>query len=355
MGRRSARIRRRLFFPGLVFFLVIGLVGGAVVAVNFEFAKTQFLRLVTLDYSGPGAGEVVVRIEAGEDGLGISQKLHEAGVIRDVQSFYRLLVQEDAILYPGTFMLRLQMNNLAAFQAISNPSNAMKFKITIPEGYRAFQIFSELSKLSGIPVEEFESAAADLAGLGIPEIAQTVEGYLFPATYSFATDANPKSIIQAMVNRMKEELQRFGVPEDQWHETLTLASIIEREAKFEQDFYKISRVYTNRLAKDMILQADPTRTYSFSGEDMSKFSKEDQIAHGYNTYLVKGLPPGPIASPGALALDASLNPVSGDWLYFVTINLASGETKFTETYAEHKVWVDVLRAWERENPNWYDD
>jgi UPF0755 protein len=190
--------------------------------------------------------------------------------------------------------------------------------------------------------------------LGIPEQAQTIEGYLFPATYSFDKEATASSIIETMVARMKKELTDLGIPQSQWHELLTLASIVQREAKLEEDFYKVSRVFANRLAIDMRLETDPTITYSFGGKDMSKVSREKQIEHGYNTYLLPGLPPGPIASPGSLAIDATLNPVPGDWLFFVTINLASGETKFSRTLAEHESWVVFLRAWERENPNWYD-
>ncbi len=154
---------------------------------------------------------------------------------------------------------------------------------------------------------------------------------------------------------MKNELLSFGVPESEWHEVLTFASIVQREAKLEEDFFKVSRVFANRLEIDMILQTDPTISYSYSGKDMSTLSVEEQIKHGYNTYLVKGLPPGPIASPGSLAIEATLNPAKGDWLYFVTINLASGETKFSKTLAEHEDWVVLLRKWERENPDWYDD
>lgn len=355
MGRRSARVRRRILLPLLIILLSIGLVGGSVVALNYELVKNQILKMLTMDYSGPGVGEVVVRINTGDDGYVVSQKLLEAGVIRDIQSFYRLLLEQDVVFYPGSFMLKLQMSNQAAVDVLSNQANAIRYKVTIPEGFRAVQIFNELSRVSGIPVNDFFNAADDLSGLGIPEAAPTVEGYLFPATYSFDKDASPKSILEAMVKRMKEELGRFDVREEDWHKVLTIASIIQREAKFEQDFYKVSRVFENRLAINMILQTDPTISYSYSGKDMSKLSREEQIAHGYNTYLVKGLPPGPIASPGTLAIDATLNPVQGDWLYFVTINLASGETKFTKTYAEHKVWVEALRAWQRQNPNWDDD
>ena len=338
-----------------VLVLSLGLIGASVVALNYDAIRDQYLRLTTLDFEGPGVGEVVVRIEAGEDGLVISEKLLEAGVIRDFDSFYRFLIEENAVFYPGSFMLKLQMSNANVLKVLSNPANALTYRVTIPEGFRAVQIFKELSEVSGIPVSEFEKAAEDLSGLGIPEQALTVEGYLFPATYSFDKEATAKSIIETMVSRMKKELVDFGVPERQWHELLTLASIVQREAKLEPDFFKVSRVFANRIELDMKLETDPTITYSYSGKDMSEVSREEQIEHGYNTYLLPGLPPGPIASPGSLAIEATLNPVPGDWLFFVTINLASGETKFSRTLAEHESWVVFLRAWERENPNWYDE
>jgi UPF0755 protein len=247
------------------------------------------------------------------------------------------------------------MSNKAAFSILSSASNAMTYKVTIPEGYRAVQIFDELAKITGIPVQEFRAVAEDLAGFGIPSQAQTIEGYLFPATYSFDTQASAKDILDAMVARMKQELDGLGIAQDNWHSTLTLASIVQREAKLEADFYKVSRVFANRIAIDMKLETDPTISYSYSGKDMSEVSRAEQIKHGYNTYIIEGLPPGPIASPGALALEATLNPVDGDWLFFVTINLESGETMFSRTLAEHEKYVVLLRKWERENPNWYDD
>jgi UPF0755 protein len=325
------------------------------VALNFDSLRAQYLKLTTLDFEGPGEGEVVVRIEPGDDGLLVTQKLLDAGVIRDFDSFYRHLIDNNAVFYPGSFMMKLQMSNKAAFDVLSSASNAMTYKVTIPEGYRAIQIFDELSRITGIAAEEFRSVAEDLAGFGIPAQAQTIEGYLFPATYSFDTQATAKDILAAMVSRMKQELERLGVAEENWHSTLTLASIVQREAKLEADFYKVSRVFANRIAIDMKLETDPTISYSYSGKDMSEVSRAEQIKHGYNTYLLEGLPPGPIASPGALALEATLNPVDGDWLFFVTINLESGETKFSRTLAEHESYVVFLRQWERENPNWYDN
>ena len=355
MRRISSSRRRRLFFTLSAIVLSLGLIGATVVALNFDSLRAQYLKLTTLDFEGPGEGEVVVRIEPGDDGLLVTQKLLDAGVIRDFDSFYRHLIDNNAVFYPGSFMMKLQMSNKAAFDVLSSASNAMTYKVTIPEGYRAIQIFDELSRITGIAAEEFRSVAEDLAGFGIPAQAQTIEGYLFPATYSFDTQATAKDILAAMVSRMKQELERLGVAEENWHSTLTLASIVQREAKLEADFYKVSRVFANRIAIDMKLETDPTISYSYSGKDMSEVSRAEQIKHGYNTYLLEGLPPGPIASPGALALEATLNPVDGDWLFFVTINLESGETKFSRTLAEHESYVVFLRQWERENPNWYDN
>jgi UPF0755 protein len=339
----------------LVGALLLALIGGIAVVANFDWIRGQYQKLTALDYQGSGTGEVVVRIEAGEDGLAVAQKLFEAGVVRDTDSFYRLLLERNPIFYPGSFTLKLQMSNEAALAAVTDQANILSFEVTIPEGYRAVQIFTELSRITDIPIDEFWSAAENLGELGIPEEAPTIEGYLFPATYSFDLKATASDMISIMVKRMERALGEAGVAKEDWHEVLTLASIIQREAKQEPDFYKVSRVFANRIAVGMPLETDPTISYSYDGTDMSDATREEQIAYGYNTYLVGGLPPGPISSPGELAIDATLNPIDGDWLYFVTINLATGETKFSETLAEHESWIPLLRQWERENPDWYED
>jgi UPF0755 protein len=335
--------------------VVLALIGGVGVVANFDWLRGQYQKLTALDYQGSGVGEVVVRIESGEDGLAVARKLFEAGVVRDVDSFYRLLLERNPIFYPGSFTLRLQMSNESALAAVTDQANILSFQVTIPEGYRAVQIFNELSRITSIPVQEFWIAAEDLAAFGIPEEAPTIEGYLFPDTYSFDLKATAKDIIAIMVKRMETALSEAGVEKQDWHEVLTLASITQREAKQEPDFYKVSRVFANRIDLNMPLETDPTISYSYDGTDMSEAPRAEQIAYGYNTYLVRGLPPGPISSPGELAIDATLNPVAGEWIFFVTINLATGETKFSKTLAEHESWIPLLRQWELDNPGWYDD
>jgi UPF0755 protein len=354
LGRRSSTGAKRIS-KLLIGVLLLSLLGGVGVVANLDWIRGQYQALTSLDYEGPGTGEVVVRIESGEDGFAVAKKLFDAGVVRDVDSFYRLLLKQNPIFYPGSFTLKLQMSNEAALSAVTDQANILSYQVTIPEGYRAVQIFNELSRITSIPVDEFWTAAEDLPAFGIPEEAPTIEGYLFPDTYSFDLKATATEMIAIMVKRMEKALADAGVDKQDWHKVLTLASITQREAKQEPDFYKVARVFANRIAINMPLETDPTITYSYDGTDMSKAPRDEQLAYGYNTYLVGGIPPGPISSPGELAIDATLNPVAGDWLFFVTINLATGETKFSKTLAEHESWIPLLRQWERDNPGWYDD
>lgn len=355
LGRRSVSGTISRGSKILIGLLVLVLLGGVAAAANFDWIRDQYQKLTSLDYQGSGVGEVVVRIESGEDGLAVAKKLFEAGVVRDVDSFYRVLLERNPIFYPGSFTLKLQMSNEAALAAVTDQANILSFQVTIPEGYRAVQIFEEVSRITNIPIEDLWAAAEDLAAYDIPDEAPTIEGYLFPDTYSFDLKVTAEEIIAIMVARMETALTDAGVAKENWHDVLTIASITQREAKQEPDFYKVARVFANRIAIDMPLETDPTITYSYDGTDMSKASRQEQIDYGYNTYLVAGLPPGPISSPGELAIDATLNPVVGDWLFFVTINLETGETKFSNTLAEHESWIPLLRQWEKENPDWYDE
>ena len=355
LGRRSVSGTISRGSKILIGLLVLVLLGGFAAAANFDWIRDQYQKLTSLDYQGSGVGEVVVRIESGEDGLAVAKKLFEAGVVRDVDSFYRVLLERNPIFYPGSFTLKLQMSNEAALAAVTDQANILSFQVTIPEGYRAVQIFEEVSRITSIPIEDLWAAAEDLAAYDIPDEAPTIEGYLFPDTYSFDLKVTAEEIIAIMVARMEKALTDAGVAKEDWHDVLTIASITQREAKQEPDFYKVARVFANRIAIDMPLETDPTITYSYDGTDMSKASRQEQIDYGYNTYLVAGLPPGPISSPGELAIDATLNPVAGDWLFFVTINLETGETKFSNTLAEHESWIPFLRQWEKENPDWYDE
>ena len=352
MGRRSAEKKSRGLLYSLIGIVLVGAIGATLVAVNIDFIRDKYREYTAVDFEGAGYGEVIVRIDEGDDGLIIAQKLFDAGVVSQVEGFYRLMLQTNPTFYPGSFLLKNQMSYAAALEVITDPDNVKNYKIAIPEGFRATQIFNAIHEATGYSMEEIQAEASDLAGLGIPTGAPTIEGYLFPATYTFYLEDTPADILRAMVERMKEELAKFNVAEADWHQVLTLASITQREAKLQEDFYKVTRVFFNRISEGMLLQTDPTISYNYEGIELST---AQQLANPFNTYVISGLPPGPISSPGALAIDATVNPAAGDWLYFVTIDLRSGETVFTNTYSEHQKYVKVLRQWEKDNPDWYDN
>jgi UPF0755 protein len=208
----------------------------------------------------------------------------------------------------------------------------------------------------GLPVEEVEAAVKDPAAYGVK--AQSLEGWLFPATYTFDPDVTATQVIQAMVDRTVTALDDAGVPADQRERILTVASIIEKEARYEDDFYKVSRVIENRLDPSISdtngkLQMDSTAQYPFADREGGTSSRAEELEddNPWNTYVNPGLPVTPIANPGELAIKAALEPAEGPWQYFVTVNLDTGETVFSATFAEHEKAVAQYQKWCRDNPD----
>ncbi|MCX8529239.1 MAG: endolytic transglycosylase MltG, partial [Rhodoluna sp.] len=179
-----------------------------------------------------------------------------------------------------------------------------------------------------------------------------MDGYLFPATYDIAPNSSAREIIRTMVDRMNTELKKYGVTDANRHKVLTLASVVQREARATADFYKVARVFQNRLDAGMPLQSCATISYFTGGSSFVNTAAERATKNPYNTYLYPGLPIGPIGAPGSLAIDAALHPTPGPWFYFVAVNLKTGETVFSATYAEHLKAVSRWDAWLRQNPEW---
>jgi UPF0755 protein len=336
--------------------LVIALTALALIAVvlftNRSQIRDAFEQLAGSDFSGGGNGVAVLQIKPGDDGSVIAQELVDLGVVKTYRTTYRLILERDVVFYPGTYNLKLQMSSAAALDAIANPENRVSNRALIREGLRLEDVFAALSKSTGIPTKDFEKASKDLASLGIPTSEVSAEGWLFPATYEFELQMTASEILNKMVKRTIVELDRFGVKPADRHEVLTLASIVQKEVRNTADFYKASRVFTNRLEVGMPLQSDATVSYGVRGSTFTTSKADRADANPYNTYKYPGLPIGPIGAPGSLAIDAAVNPAEGDWFYFVTVNLATGETVFTNTYAEHQKAVRQWLAWMRENPGY---
>ena len=336
--------------------LVIALTALALIAVvlftNRSQIRDAFEQLAGSDFSGGGNGVAVLQIKPGDDGSVIAQELVDLGVVKTYRTTYRLILERDVVFYPGTYNLKLQMSSAAALDAIANPENRVSNRALIREGLRLEDVFAALSKSTGIPTKDFEKASKDLASLGIPTSEVSAEGWLFPATYEFELQMTASEILNKMVKRTIVELDRFGVKPADRHEVLTLASIVQKEVRNTADFYKASRVFTNRLEVGMQLQSDATVSYGVRGSTFTTSKADRADANPYNTYKYPGLPIGPIGAPGSLAIGAAVNPAEGDWFYFVTVNLATGETVFTNTYAEHQKAVRQWLAWMRENPGY---
>ncbi|WP_105565246.1 endolytic transglycosylase MltG [Microbacterium halophytorum] len=313
------------------------------------------------DYEeGEATGEVVFQVEEGDTGESISPRLYGHGVTLEPDSFTRYTREEapDLALYPGVYTLQEKMTSAAVADAFADPENRQEDAIALPEGMTVASELESIASSTEIPLEDLQSAAADPAAYGVD--ADSLEGWLFPATYSFDPGVTAEEVIRTMVDRTRESLAAAGVPDEDAHDVLTIASIIQREARFEQDFYQVSRVIQNRLGPDTwgdtagFLQMDSTAQYGY-GETHSGTASSSAEAladdNPWNTYAHKGLPAGPIANPGDLAIDAAMHPADGPWLYFVTVDLSTGETKYATNNAEHEQNVDEWQAWCAANPD----
>ena len=306
-------------------------------------------RLTVEDYSGPGNGVAVIVIEEGDNGEDVARKLLAADVIKSFDAIYRPMLRVDLTIYPGQYEFPKQIPGAEALRILIGGENRVYNTVTIPEGFQIAQIvplLSEALEIDSAPLfAEINKANESYPG-------PTLEGYLFPATYQFDPGVNAPEVIETMLQKTTEVLNRLGVDVSESLELLTFASIIQEEAKKREDFYKVSNVFHNRVEKGMLLQTDPTVKYYYEGSIDSFQEGIADTSNPYNTYVYPGLPPGPISSPGELAIDAALNPADGDYLFFVTIDLRTGETVFSKTLREHEKAVELYRQWLRDNPDW---
>ncbi len=339
--------KRRLLVGALLLAVLAG-----VAFANRSAIRAAYDSVSGADFSGTGHGSVVLQISAGDDGATIAQELVDLGVVKTYRTVYKQIIDRDFVFYPGSYQLKLEMSSSAALDALANQENRISNKVTIKEGLRLSQVLSQLAKATAIEQSSLEEAAGQLSKIGVPAGEVSAEGWLYPATYDFDPGISAQQVLSIMVERTKAELRKFGVAEKDWHRTLTLAALIQKEARQEADFFRVSRVFLNRLDQGMHLQSDATVSYGVNGSTVSTSAADRAAANGYNTYRYPGLPIGPISAPGSIAIDAALHPADGKWLYFCAVNLATGETVFSETYSEHQKAVRQWQDWMRENPGY---
>jgi UPF0755 protein len=352
--RKRRQRRRRSGIAVVIALLVLGGAAYAIVQVAGPMISSLGDRETPVeDFPGPGTGSVEVTIEAGASGGQMGQTLAEAGVVASSTAFSRAFAAnpEAAGIQPGTYRLLLEMRAQDAVAALLEPSNRVQTRVTIPEGLRADQILERLSSVTAVPVADFEAAMQDTAATGLPAEAEgNYEGWLFPATYTFQPGTTPAEMIAEMVGETVARLDARGVPADQRETVLIKASLVEREARSPEDRRKVAQAIENRLAIDMKLDIDAAVAYGLgkSGTELTRDDTQNSDTP-YNLYRYTGLPPTPIASPSETAIDAVLDPEPGPWLFWVTVNLDTGETLFAETFAEHNANVQLLREWQAQN------
>jgi UPF0755 protein len=304
------------------------------------------------DFPGPGSGSVQVQIEAGETLAQIGNNLKALGVVASVDGFIEAANDnpDSSTIAPGAYNLLLEMKSSDAILALLDPANRVVTKVVIPEGKRVTWTIETLATETGLPLSDFEAAIAKADSLGLPAYAGgNPEGFLFPATYEFPPGTTADQMISAMIERFNAEAKAIDLEARAAqmgrtaYEIVIVASLLEVEGH-PRDFEKVARVVYNRLLEPMPLQFDSSVNYGLGKTDVILTTELLNVDTPYNVYLRPGLPPTPIDSPGAQALEAALNPAAGDWLYFITVDLNTQETKFTRSYSEFLIWKDEFLA-----------
>ncbi|WP_163101845.1 endolytic transglycosylase MltG [Peribacillus alkalitolerans] len=297
-----------------------------------------------------------VEIPIGSSVSGISNILEENGIIKDARVFkYYIKFRNEAGFQAGEYKLSPSMTFKEILASIKSGKIMQEavLKMTIPEGKQLTQIAGIIAEKTG---KDAEDLLAEMNSKAFVEKMQTqfpdlitdevfnknikfsLEGYLFPATYEFFEE-NPttEQIVNVMLKKTNEVLVEYqGVMEEKEytpHKLLTMASLIEEEATEKVEREKISSVFYNRIDVGMPLQTDPTVLYALGGHKDRVLYKDLEVDSPYNTYKVKGLPPGPIANAGASSIEAALQPADTDFLYFLATS--TGEVIFTKTLDEH--------------------
>jgi UPF0755 protein len=343
-GRRPPkppkRRRRFRWLAPLVALLVVlvplGVGGGY--AYSFYMSKYH-----PPDYSGPGTGHVVVQVMSGDTPTSLGPRLQHAGVIASARALVLAAEhsQNTSILVPGFYGMREHMQASLAYAALLDVKNLVQITVTIPEGWRVSQVQNWLGQKSGTPASAYASVLKDPAQLHLPAYAAgDPEGYLFPATYAVQPHETALGVLAGMVQRFDQEAANVNLvaAAKQVHLTpaqvITMASLVQAEGGRLTDYRNIAEVINNRLAQHMPLQLDSTVLFGLGKFGIIASNADLNSPSPYNTYRHKGLPPGPIDSPGDAAIQAVLHPATGNYLYFVTVDPKTGLTRFTASEAQ---------------------
>ncbi|WP_231946642.1 endolytic transglycosylase MltG [Auraticoccus monumenti] len=365
------RTRRREIWHRVKGYLAVAvslalLIGGGVFVFNQVERRVTgiFTAAIAEDYEGEGEEDIEIEIPQGSSLTVIGEILVDADVVASQEAWQAAVAADDAssTVQAGTYRVRTQVPAATALDMLLDTSRLVVTRVTVPEGLTLEKQVEALTA-SGIDEEDFEKALDDPEELKLVGYADdSPEGFLFPDTYDFDDDTTAEELLNQMAERygdVADDLDFKGASEDldvSQRDIAIVASIIDREVTIPEDRAKVSRVIYNRLDEGMRLQFDSTVYYATGiyppeQQPAGAFDATGPPESDYNTYKVDGLPAGPISAPGRAAMEAAAAPADGDWLYFVTVNFETGETRFTADPAEHERNVAEWRQWCEANGN----
>ena len=312
------------------------------------------------DYAGAGVDPVVVTIPKGASLGEISTILVTAGVVKTAKAFNREAASNEAAtkIQAGKYNLLTQLPARSALAMLLDKKNMVRNWMTLPEGRWVSQQVATLSKATGLPKTDFETAIKDWKSLGLPKWAKNgLEGFLFPDTYEVPEKPKADAVLKMATKQFNQVANDIDLVNGAKsvgltpYQVVVMASIIEKEAgPNDEDRAKIARVFYNRLNPKIFpggkLQSDATVAFAnkVTGRVFTTYD-ERKLDSPWNTYLYAGLPKGPITSPSKKSLEAALHPADGNWTYFSVVNLDTGETLFTNSKTEHDANGEKLQAW----------
>jgi UPF0755 protein len=296
--------------------------------------------------SGPAVRVIIPR---GTTFRAAADSMAHAGIVSSPLAFrlYARVTGHDRKIQAGTYLLRRGTPWSDLVRAMNGGTGIIN-RVTIPEGYDIVQITPLLTRALGVPADSVNAAVRDSTlRARVSDPAETLEGYLFPDTYILAPGSSAREAIGEMVRRFEREWKpeydaQAAALGYSRHQIVTMASIVEKEARLPEERPVIAAVYYNRLRTGMPLQADPTVQYALGHHVGRVLYKDLEVDSPYNTYQHPGLPPGPIASPGGASLRAALAPAKVPYLYFVAA--PDGHHEFRTTMAEHAKAIHAIRS-----------
>lgn len=347
----------------IVLFSIVLLFVGTLLGAYFLW--TRFVNTAPSNKSE----EIIYEVAPGKTFKAVAKELEKKGLIQNSELFILLakIRSEANKTKVGEYLLNRNMKPSEILSVLVSGKSIEK-KLTIAEGLSIFEI-ADIFVGAGLGNKEeilkyFKDP--DLASTLVGSRVTSLEGYLFPETYKYTKYIDYKMIVAEMVEKFKSVYQSvekeknpaLRFPELSSHQILTLASIIEKETGAPEERPLISSVFHNRMKKGMLLQTDPTVLYGKAmeyGDFEIKISKSDLTKYTpYNTYVIKGLPPGPISNPGRAALEAAMQPAESEYLFFVSHN--DGTHQFSKDYSAHQKAVSKfqLNPKAREGKSWRD-